>query len=105
MIPDSFAKQLHAQATRGETLAAEERAALEAWYVVQDRRESQTLGLTTDSENRLTIMQAQVDGALDQLTTLTTRIRKIASENETLRQEISVLRRQLAHQAAASMAA
>jgi peptidoglycan hydrolase CwlO-like protein len=98
VIPDNIAKQLHDKSTRGETLSAEEQFQLEKWYASQDDAESHTLSLSTVSENNVATIQAQVDAALAQLTTVTTRIQEIASENETLRQEIHVLRHQLAHQ-------
>jgi len=96
MISDDLAKQLHDRATRGEPLSAEEQAQLEKWYVLQDNAESKALGLTA-AEKTLTTLQAQVDAALAQLMTVTKRIQEIAAENETLRREITALRRQLAH--------
>jgi len=96
MISDDLAKQLHDRATRGEPLSAEEQAQLEKWYVLQDNAESRALGLTA-AEKTLTTLQAQVDAALAQLMTVTKRIQEIAAENETLRREITALRRQLAH--------
>ena len=96
MIFDDLAKQLHDRATRGEPLAAEEQAQLEKWYALQDNAESKALGLTA-AEKTLAAMQAQVDAALAQLMTVTKRIQEIAAENETLRGEITALRRQLVH--------
>ena len=96
MISDDLAKQLHDKSTRGESLSEEEQSQLEEWYVFQDNIESKMLGLTSQ-ESTLATLQSQVEAALAQLTTITTRIQEIASENETLRQEIIVLRRQLVH--------
>jgi len=96
MISDDQAKQLHDRATRGEPLSAEEQAQLEKWYALQDNAESRALGLTAAEKTPATV-QAQVDAALAQLTTVTKRIQEIAVENESLRREITTLRRQLVH--------
>jgi peptidoglycan hydrolase CwlO-like protein len=69
---------------------------LEKWYALQDNAESKALGLTA-AEKTLAALQAQVDAALAQLMTVTKRIQEIAAENETLRGEITALRRQLVH--------
>lgn len=94
MITDDIAKKLHDRFSRGETLSAEEQKQLHDWYASQDTAESKMLGLTT-SEKTVVSLQAQVDAALAQLMTVTKRIQEVASENETLRHEIAVLRRQL----------
>jgi len=96
MISDDLAKQLHDKATRDEPLSAEEQTQLEKWYALQDNAESKVLGLTA-AEETLATLQAQVDAALAQLMTVTKRIQEIAAENETLRREITALRRQLVH--------
>lgn len=98
MISDDMGKQLHQKFTRGEALSTEEHTQLEEWYASQDDAERHALGLASINEEELTALQAQVDAALAQLTTATTRIQEIASENETLRQEITVLRRRLIQQ-------
>jgi len=97
MVSDELGKQLHDRATRGETLSAQERASLEAWYAAQDRAEMDALDLTTP-EN-VAILQAQVDSVLEQLETAAKRIQELAQENDRLRGEIAVLHRRLAQQA------
>ncbi len=97
MISNEIAKQLHDRFTRGTSLSVEEQAQLEEWYVFQDRVEGEILESTTP-KSTLTTLQSQIETALNQLTAATTRIQEIASENETLRQEITILRRQLSLQ-------
>ena len=99
MVSDDLTKQLHDRATRGELLSAEEQSSLNDWYTLQDRVESDALGLTKD-EKALTTLQAQVEAALTQLTIVTQRIQEIASENQALRRDIAHLRQQLAYQPA-----
>jgi uncharacterized coiled-coil DUF342 family protein len=97
MVSDERARQLHDKATRGKPLSAEEQSLLEQWYALQDSAESSTLSLSSDEE-RLVALQAQVEAALTQLITVTKRIQEVASENDALRHEIAVLRKQLAYQ-------
>lgn len=94
MNPDDIARRLHDRSSRGETLSAEEQKQLHDWYASQDTAESKTLGLTA-TEKTVASLQSQVDAALAQLMTVTKRIQEVASENDTLRREIAVLRRQL----------
>lgn len=94
MLTDQEALRLHHQATRGETLFGEQQEQLDTWYAQQDRLEFQALGLN-NQERDIEKLQAQVDMALIQLHTMTARIQAIASENDTLRQEIAYLRHQL----------
>jgi len=85
------AKNLHAKASRGEILTAQERAQLDDWYATQDAAEIRELGLN-GAEKTLVTLQEQIDAALTQLMTVTKRIQEVASENEMLRHEITTLR-------------
>ena len=96
MVSDELGKQLHDRATRGETLSAQERAALETWYTTQDRAEMNELDLT--APETVAILQAQVDSVLEQLETAARRIQELAQENDRLRVEIATLHRRLAQQ-------
>ncbi len=94
MLTDQDALQLHDRATRGKPLSEGEQAQLDAWYALQDRLELEEVE-HTDHENIIEKLQVQIDAALMQLHIITAHIQTIASENRTLRQEITVLRRQL----------
>lgn len=100
MVSNETGKQLHDRATRGEVLSDEEQVQLKSWYATQDLAEANELGLTEMAE-KLTALQAQIDAALAQLATATGRIQEIAEENEALRHENAVLRRQLTKRAVA----
>ena len=60
------------------------------------RAESYTLSLAM-RDHTLEALQAQVVAAVSQLTTVTQRVQDVATENDILRHDIAVLRRQLAH--------
>jgi len=93
---ESRGQLLHDKATRGEVLSSEEQVQLEQWYTLQDRDESHTLSLAMRNDTP-EALQAQVAAAVSQLTTVTQRIQDVATENDILRHDIAVLRRQLAH--------
>ena len=94
MTSNGAGMQLHDRATRGECLTPEERSRLEDWYASQDAQESQLLqrhGKLSD----LSQLRAQIDTALAHITSTTQRIQQVTAENETIRNEIATLRRQL----------
>lgn len=97
MPTNAETQKLHDRATRGDVLTPEEQAQLQAWYDEQDQAEFQQLNLavtiTDDS-----VLGDQIHAALDQLTTATAQIQKLASENDVLRRENLALRRQLSEQ-------
>ena len=96
MASDNCGQRLHDKATRGEVLSPAEQVQLEQWYTLQDRAESHTLSLAM-RDDTLATLQAQLATALSQLTTVTQRIQDVATENDALRHDIAVLRRQLTH--------
>ncbi len=94
MISDELGQALHDRSTRGELLSDEEQAQLEHWYASQDNIERAILATGAEEETTANL-QSQIEATLTQLTNTTQRIQEIASENETLRQEINGLRQQL----------
>jgi hypothetical protein len=66
MSTDTAGQQLHDRATRGESLSAEERAQLNAWYARLDAEEGAVLAAAAPPGS-LTVLQAQVAMALAQL--------------------------------------
>jgi hypothetical protein len=93
MNPNERARQLHDKATRGALLAPAEQAQLQEWYARQDEQE-RTL-LTQPASPTVPALQAQIDAAIAQLGAITQQIQRLAAENEAVRQEVAVLRRQL----------
>ncbi|MBR8840545.1 MAG: hypothetical protein DSM106950_42845 [Stigonema ocellatum SAG 48.90 = DSM 106950] len=96
MISDEMGRELHNRSTLGEQLTNLEKEQLDAWYAKLDAIESKLLGDNADSQINLPKLQTQIEASLNQLTFVTQRIQQISSENDDLRQEIRVLRQQLA---------
>lgn len=101
MIDNRDGEILHNRSTRGETLSAEEEQRLSGWYASRDSLEANALRLDEPGPAQSIangFLKEQIDAALSQLTQVTHRIREIASQNDSLRREIALLRRQLASQ-------
>ncbi|MEC4817641.1 MAG: hypothetical protein SAK29_30870 [Scytonema sp. PMC 1069.18] len=96
MISDEMGKQLHNRSTLGEQLTNKEKEQLDAWYAKLDAIESKLLSDNADSQITSANLPTQIEASLNQLTFVTQRIQQISSENDDLRQQISVLRQQLA---------
>ena len=94
MISDELGSLLHGRSSRGETLSFEELEQLEAWYAAKDAQEAQLLKMpTTDID--CVALQAQIDGALEKISTVSQGIRQVSAENAILRQEILQLQQAL----------
>ena len=101
MISDEMGRQLHNRLTIGESLTNLEKEQLDAWYAKLDAIEAKLLGDNTGSQINLATLQIQIEASLSQLTFVTQRIQQISRENDDVRQEIAVLRQQLAIQRSA----
>ena len=97
MIPDTLGRQLHDKATKGKPLSEEEISQLNEWYAHQDENEANSLK-TLDSKIYPGSIQVQIEDTLAQLSTLTNHIQQTMKENNVLRQDIAMLRQQLANQ-------
>jgi hypothetical protein len=94
MVSNEMGQELHDRATRGMPLSAEEKVRLEEWYAQQDQVESDTLA-RAGPPGDLVKLRSEVDAALGQLQIVTDRVKTLAGQNETLKQEIATLERQL----------
>lgn len=95
MNANELGQQLHDKATRGASLTAEEQSQLQTWYAQQDVSETEALVGASAGED-VSRLRAQVEAALSQLGAVTRQIQEIAAGNETLRNEVAVLRRRAA---------
>jgi hypothetical protein len=96
MILDEIGRQLHNRSTLGEQLTNIEQEQLDAWYASVDAIESKLLSENADSQIISPILPTQIEASLKQLAFVTQRIQQISHENDDLRQEIAILRQQLA---------
>lgn len=96
MILDEMGRQLHDRSTLGEQLTKEEKEQLNTWYAKLDAIESKLLADNADFQITSAKLPTQIEASLNKLTFVTQRIQQISSENDDLRQEIGVLRQQLA---------
>ena len=92
---DQQNQKLHDKATRGVILSAPEQAELTQWYELEDTAEHSLLARLSAAPPA-SLLQHQIDNALVQLHDVTQRIQTLHAENETVRQEIAVLQRELA---------
>lgn len=94
MTFEEIGHQLHAKYSRGEALTEEEQLQLNKWYASQDEKEFAALGINQEIDQETQLRQ-QIENALAQLVWLSEKIQKIASENESLKNENSILKQQL----------
>src|SRR5262245_41236387 len=88
MSMNSPEQQLPDRATRGETLSAEERLRLEAWYARLDQEEEEVLTKAAPPAS-LATLQRQIEAALAQLATVTQSVQDLTAENASVRREIA----------------
>ena len=95
MINETLGKQLHDKMSRGETLSAEEREKLDAWYTWMDQEETSTLGLSPLRDSTQSL-KAKIESAVAQMVNISNRIQQLVKDNELLRQENQQLKTRLA---------
>lgn len=96
MISDELGMELHDRYTLDEPLTPQEQAQLEAWYAQKDSAEAALLEKNQPQLPSLTMLQAQLDATLAQLTAVIQRLQQITLENDAIREEIAGLKQQLA---------
>lgn len=89
--------ELHVRSARGEALTPAENALLQEWYTAQEQAEMAMLKLEAPSVDVATL-QTQINEMLAQIATATHKIKQLTDENEALRRDIAILRRQLSQQ-------
>ncbi len=94
MISDNIAQRLHDRATRGESLSADERAVLDAWYAQQDAEERQQLA-TGRLENE-TSLHERIKDTLVRMTILTRKMEESLAESKQLQEELTTICQQSA---------
>jgi hypothetical protein len=94
MISDDSARRLHDKATRGGALSGKEREALEEWTSAQDEAEAKLLS-PKSLQPSLAELRSQVESALEQVEAATGVIRRLFSENDSLRNENAALCKRL----------
>jgi hypothetical protein len=85
---------LHRRAASGGVISETERRTLETWYAEEDRAEAALLA-SPRPDPALGTLQSQLDAAVQQLTQVSEQVKQAVTANETLRQDIAKLQRQL----------
>jgi len=100
MISKEQASDLHDRATRGQSLSAEERRALDAWYDAQDKEEATQLSGRNSPQDTSAALNQAIAAASVRIRRAEDRIQALARENAALRQEITDLQQRLPSPAA-----
>lgn len=95
MIRDELGMELHDRYTLDEPLTSQEQAQLEAWYEQKDSAEAALLEQNQPQLPNLTMLQAQLDATLAQLTAVIQSLQQITLENDSIREEVALLKQQL----------
>lgn len=96
MIDNRTGQTLHAKASKGESLSSEEQEQLHAWYQEQDDQEAKLLGVKADQESSQNL-RIHIQTVLSRIADISMRIQQLISENDRLKSENVVLKKQLAH--------
>jgi hypothetical protein len=103
MSKSDTVREMHARATRGDALTAEEQVQLDQWYAQQDRDEAEGLAPGPQTAS-LAKLREQVTRTAAELVAETQRIQRLAADNEALRRDIAALQGQLAQRTMAGRA-
>lgn len=98
-MSDDIFRQLHDKATRGEQLSREDQARLDEWYTKNDHEESGELSVSSDPDEAAEIRR-RLDQTMAELSAASQRVHQLTEDNESIRREITDLRRQLAQRSA-----
>ena len=93
MTTMELGQQLHSRAAQGEALSRDEQASLDAWLKRQEQLEIEELLINGSVDTRT--LQAEIAAALKQIRQMAQRIEDVHAENEQIRHENSLLRRQI----------
>jgi hypothetical protein len=96
-------RRLHDKATRNISVSAEEQALLNASYAEQDNEEAALLAGKPSLEP-LTALRSQITATSSRLLAVAEQIQRLANENESLRQEITILQGQVTRSSTAQPA-
>jgi predicted nucleic acid-binding Zn-ribbon protein len=97
MIVDPVAQALHHKFTLGGVLTPEEQERLQQWYAKMDEEEAAMFAKAREREReRTNALQTEIDEASAKMFAEVAKIQALESENERLRDEIEVLKRQIA---------
>lgn len=91
---------LHDRSVRGLPLSGEQQAQLAQWYAQEDVAEARLLGVSAGIGNT-DLLQTQIKAALAQVASVTQQIQQLVLQNEELRQEVTVLKQNLAQRVTA----
>jgi septal ring factor EnvC (AmiA/AmiB activator) len=97
MVPNEIGQKLHHRSTLGEALTQEELKTLKGWYAEQDAAEAAQLAKSRERhEEELAALQREIDNKLVDIIQTAESIRSSSAENDSLRERIRQLERELA---------
>jgi hypothetical protein len=92
MISDQIGQRLRDRSIRGESLSAEERAILDAWYARHDAEEQQLFAAAR--LKRETSLHERIQDTIARMTILTRKMEESLAESKQLQDELTAICRQ-----------